>query len=201
MKKYWIVWTLAVGTLLACRDSEHPSVSCPQAPPNAVAETAKPSQEFKSPPPLETSGELGSDEGMWTFDNFPSEALKKRHGFAPDAAWLDDVRMASVRLAGGCSGSLVSPRGLVMTNHHCVHRCVQELSTAQRNYIAEGFIAAKQQDELRCPGMEVNRLMAITDVTDRIAAAAAGSGESIAAALATHSPSSAPRRSIRTGKR
>ncbi len=161
---------LVVGVWSCSREAKKDEgVSPPLAPGMAAGrETAGKPQE--KPPQME----LASDEGMWTFDNFPSEALKKRHGFAPDAAWLDAVRMASVRLAGGCSGSLVSPHGLVMTNHHCVHRCVQELSTARQNYIANGFMAVRPEEELRCPGMEVNRLMAITDVTDRIAAAAAG---------------------------
>ncbi len=119
-------------------------------------------------------GFAGADEGMWTFDNFPSAKVKERYGFAPDKGWLDHVQKSAVRLAGGCSASFVSSNGLVMTNHHCAHRCIEELSTGKRNYIADGFYAHTQTEEQKCPTMEVNQLLEITDVTDRIQKATAG---------------------------
>ena len=61
-----------------------------------------------------------ADEGMWTFDNFPSAAVKAKYGVNVDQAWLDHVRGAAVRLSVGCSASVVSGEGLVLTNHHCV---------------------------------------------------------------------------------
>ena len=64
---------------------------------------------------------LRAEEGLWTFDNFPAEKVRQAYGFAPDAAWLDHVRLASVRLPG-CSAGIVSRHGLVLTNHHCVAR-------------------------------------------------------------------------------
>ena len=115
-----------------------------------------------------------ADEGMWTFDNFPSAKVKERYGFGPDKAWLDHVQKSAVRLAGGCSASFVSASGLVMTNHHCAHRCIEELSTAKKNFIAEGFYARTLAEELTCPTMEVNQLQEITDVTERIQSATAG---------------------------
>ncbi len=115
-----------------------------------------------------------ADEGMWTFDNFPSAKVKERYGFGPDKAWLDHVQKSAVRLAGGCSASFVSASGLVMTNHHCAHRCIEELSTAKKNFIAEGFYARTPAEELTCPTMEVNQLQEITDVTERIQNATAG---------------------------
>jgi len=151
---------------------------CPsqQASPHVAAPAVAPAPAppTDATPPLVPAAKLESDEGMWTFDNFPSEKLKERHGFAPSKEWLDKVRLSSVRLAQGCSGSLVSPQGLVMTNHHCVHRCVQELSTPQADYIADGFYAKEAKDERRCPGMEINRLVEITDVTAAMEKAAAG---------------------------
>jgi len=142
-------------------------------PASTVAPGATPAP-TDAPPPLAPAAKLESDEGMWTFDNFPSAKLKERHGFAPSKEWLDKVRLSSVRLAQGCSGSLVSPQGLVMTNHHCVHRCVQELSTPQADLIADGFYAKEAKDERRCPGLEINRLVEITDVTAAMEKAAAG---------------------------
>ena len=71
-----------------------------------------------------------ADEGMWTFDNFPIAAVNKEYGTHIDQAWLDHVRLAAVRLSSGCSASLVTAHGLVLTNHHCVRECAQQLSTA-----------------------------------------------------------------------
>src|SRR6202007_182078 len=76
-----------------------------------------------------------ADEGMWTFDNFPSKTVGTKYGFAPSQAWLDHVWLSSMRIAGGCSSSFISPRGLVMTNHHCVVDCVEQLSTSKENLV------------------------------------------------------------------
>ena len=65
-----------------------------------------------------------AEEGLWTFDNFPADKVRQAYGFAPDAAWLDHVRLASVRLPG-CSAGIVSRHGLVLTNHHCVLDCIR----------------------------------------------------------------------------
>src|ERR1700761_2358811 len=85
---------------------------------------------------------LHAEEGMWTFDHFPTQAVKKAYNFAADQAWLDHARLSSVRLAGGCSASFVSSQGLVQTNHHCAHSCIEQLSTAQTDFIASGYTAA-----------------------------------------------------------
>src|ERR1700744_2843608 len=82
-----------------------------------------------------------ADEGMWTFDNFPSKAVAAKYGFTPSQAWLDHIRLSSMRIAGGCSSSFISPQGLVMTNHHCVVDCVEQLSTPKQNFVDEGFVA------------------------------------------------------------
>ncbi|HMK72504.1 MAG TPA: S46 family peptidase, partial [Myxococcaceae bacterium] len=95
-------------------------------------------------------------------------------GFGPDQPWLDRVRLGAIRLANGCSASLVSQKGLVMTNHHCVRDCIQDLSTPKDDYLAEGFFARSGQDERRCSKLEANQLLAITDVTEQITAATRG---------------------------
>lgn len=120
------------------------------------------------------AGAAHAEEGMWTFNRFPSDTVEKLYGFKPDAAWLEKVRLSSARLAQGCSASFVSPDGLVMTNHHCVHSCVEELSSPKKNYIADGFWAKTAGDELKCPNLEVNQLVSITDVTARVMKAAEG---------------------------
>ncbi|MBL8938953.1 MAG: S46 family peptidase [Archangium sp.] len=110
-----------------------------------------------------------ADEGMWTFNNFPSAEVKKKYGFEPTKEWLDQVRLASVRIAGGCSASLVSADGLVMTNHHCARTCIENLSGLQKkDFNRDGFFAKTLADEPKCPAMEMNQLVEITDVTRRV---------------------------------
>ena len=86
-----------------------------------------------------------ADEGMWTFDNFPIQTVNSKYGTNIDQAWLDRVRNAAVRLQG-CSASLVSGEGLVLTNHHCVIGCVQDLSDAQHDYVKNGWMPATRED-------------------------------------------------------
>lgn len=115
-----------------------------------------------------------ADEGMWTLDNFPSKRFEARYGTPPTKEWLDHVRLSSVRLALGCSGSFVSKDGLVMTNHHCAAPCIQQLSTPTEDLMTKGFIARTRQEERKCPEMEVNRLEEIRDVTQQIQKATSG---------------------------
>jgi hypothetical protein len=115
-----------------------------------------------------------ADEGMWTYNNFPSAKVKEKYGFEPTQQWLDKVRLSSARLAGGCSASFVSPNGLVMTNHHCARGCIEQLSTAKKDYIANGFYAKTQAEETQCPAMEINQLESITDVTETLNKATQG---------------------------
>jgi hypothetical protein len=125
-----------------------------------------------------------ADEGMWTFDRFPSKAVGAKYGFTPSQAWLDHVRLASVRIAGGCSASFVSSRGLIMTNHHCVEECVNGLSTASKNYVEDGFYAKTDDEEKACPGFEIDQLTSITDVTKAVTGATAGkTGAALTAAI------------------
>jgi len=117
-------------------------------------------------------------EGMWTPDNLPTKELQSKYKFTPTKQWVDHAQKAALRLAGGCSGSFVSSTGLVLTNHHCVNSCVMQLSTAEKDFIAAGFYAKEQKDEIKCPEIELNRLDTITDVTQRVKQAVEGkSGE------------------------
>jgi hypothetical protein len=123
-----------------------------------------------------------AEEGMWTFDNFPIARVNQTYGTNIDQAWLDRVREASVRLRG-CSASFVSPEGLILTNHHCVVSCIQELSTAEQDFVANGFIVATREEERTCPGQTAEVLTEIVDVTDRVLGAGAGlEGTAFAAA-------------------
>jgi hypothetical protein len=106
-----------------------------------------------------------ADEGMWTFDNFPSQTVGSKYRFTPSQKWLDHVRLASLRIAGGCSASFVSPNGLVMTNHHCAVECLDDLSTPQEHLEETGFSAKTPAEEKKCPNFELDQLVEIRDVT------------------------------------
>lgn len=114
-----------------------------------------------------------ADEGMWTFDKFPSAAVKAKYGVTVDQAWLDRVRGAAVRIPG-CSGGFVSGQGLIQTNYHCVTTCAQNLSSAETDYLKTGFLPKGIAEEKRCPGAWAEVLLSITDVTDRVKAAGEG---------------------------
>ncbi|HVV45287.1 MAG TPA: S46 family peptidase, partial [Bryobacteraceae bacterium] len=112
-----------------------------------------------------------AEEGMWTFDNPPLKQLRDKYNFTPAKAWLDHIRLASVRLNDGGSGSFVSPHGLLLTNHHVARGQLQKNSTAAHNYIQDGFYAATEAQEMKSPDLEVNVLTSMENVTARVQAA------------------------------
>ncbi|HXC68596.1 MAG TPA: S46 family peptidase [Pyrinomonadaceae bacterium] len=109
-----------------------------------------------------------ADEGMWTFNNVPRAEIKKKYGFEVTDEWLNKVRLASVRFNNGGSGSFVSPNGLVLTNYHIVEDIVGEVSTPEKDYAKEGFVAKTRAEEIKAPSLELNVLMSIEDVTARV---------------------------------
>ena len=117
---------------------------------------------------------IRAEEGMWTFDNPPLKQLADKYDFHPSQAWLDHLRLSSVRLNDGGSGSFVSPDGLLLTNHHVARGQLQKNSTAEHNYMRDGFYAATPDQEMKSPDLEVNVLVAMQDVTDRVQGAAKG---------------------------
>jgi len=114
------------------------------------------------------------EEGMWTFDNPPLKLLKAKYNFVPTQQWLDHLRLSSVRLNDGGSGSFVSANGLLLTNHHVARGQLQKESTAEHDYLRDGFYAATPDQEMKSPDLEVDLLVGTRNVTERVQNAAKG---------------------------
>jgi hypothetical protein len=123
-----------------------------------------------------------ADEGMWPFDNVPNAKIKAKYGFEPTQAWLDHLRLSSVRM--GDSGSFVSPNGLILTNHHVGRRCIVAASTKENDLMESGFYAKSPAEEIKCPGIQVEVLESTEDITRSVSAAADPSARSTEAANA-----------------
>lgn len=115
-----------------------------------------------------------ADEGMWTLDNFPAAAVEEKYGVVIDDAWLERAQLATTRLENGCTGSFVSPDGLILTNNHCIWGCVRNLSTDERNLSDEGFLAGEREEELQCPGEQVSVLVGYEEVSGKVLTAIEG---------------------------
>ncbi len=114
-----------------------------------------------------------ADEGMWTFDNFPAAKVKQLYGVDITPAWLDGVRAATVRISG-CTGSFVSPQGLILTNHHCVSACLAQQSTPANDRRRDGYTALSRAGETRCGTQKADVLVAMENITAKVSAAVAG---------------------------
>ena len=111
---------------------------------------------------------IHAEEGMWTFDNPPVKQLKAKYNFTPTQEWLDHLRLSSVRLNDGGSGSFVSSDGLLLTNHHVARGQLQKNSTAEHDYIHDGFYATTPDQEMKSPDLEVDVLQSMEEVTSRV---------------------------------
>jgi hypothetical protein len=120
---------------------------------------------------------LAADEGMWTLDDFPRQAVKDRYGAEITDDWLATVQRSITRLDSGCTGSFVSERGLVLTNHHCARSCVSQNSSPGRDLEAEGFLATSPDQEVLCPTDQISVLMETEEITAQVSAAIAGKSE------------------------
>lgn len=127
---------------------------------------------------LFVSASAVADEGMWTFHDFPKEAVKEKYGVALEQSWLDKVQRSITRHESGCTGSFASPDGLVLTNHHCVMRCLAEISSEQNDYISRGFISKTRADERQCPAEILSVLVEVEEITPQVNAATHGLADS-----------------------
>jgi hypothetical protein len=120
-----------------------------------------------------------ADEGMWTFDNFPSSAVKQLYGADISPGWLDHVRLSTIRLSN-CTASFVSPEGLILTNHHCAEACLAELSSKETSLVETGFAAAARSAEPRCTGQLADVLVNAENVTEVVGKSIAGLSDTAA---------------------
>jgi len=118
---------------------------------------------------------LRADEGMWIpmlLDQFNIDIMH-REGFRLTAEDIYSINKASMKDAvvifgGGCTAELISPDGLLITNHHCGYRSIQRHSTLEHDYLTHGFWAMSRKEELPNPGLTVTFLKRMEDVTERI---------------------------------
>ena len=116
-----------------------------------------------------------ADEGMWMVNalsralvqNMENAGLQMGAGEIYDAEAVS-LKDAIVSLDFGCTGSMVSRRGLLITNHHCAYADVHALSTPECNYLEDGFVAAAEEDEIYIPGKSAYFLQRVIDVTDEV---------------------------------
>ena len=116
-----------------------------------------------------------ADEGMWLLPYLQKMNIKnmKERGCRLSAEEIYSVNHSSLKDAivifgGGCTGEIVSPEGLLFTNHHCGYGSIQSLSSVEHDYLKNGFWAMSQAEELPAPGLEVRFIRKIADVTPEV---------------------------------
>ncbi len=105
---------------------------------------------------------------MWTFEYPPIKYFKETYNFTPSQEWLNHVRLSALRFATYCSASFVSGDGLIMTNDHCARESLTEVAKDSEDLSQNGFWAKTLDDERPVPGLFVDQLVLIKDVTGEI---------------------------------
>lgn len=126
---------------------------------------------------LATPLHSAADEGMWLLHFIEKMNIEKMKetGLRLDAKEIYDLNNTSLKDAivifgGGCTGEVISPNGLIATNHHCGYGSIQQHSTIEHDYLKNGFWAATQSEELPTPGLAVTFIREIKDVTSEVLA-------------------------------
>ncbi|MCK5776575.1 MAG: S46 family peptidase [Bacteroidales bacterium] len=118
---------------------------------------------------------LKADEGMWVPMFLKQLNIKdmKKAGFKLSAEDVYSVNKSSLKDAiiifgGGCTGEIVSPEGLIFTNHHCGYGSIQKVSTIEHDYLTDGFWSKSKEEEIPIEGLTVKFMVRMDDVTARI---------------------------------
>ena len=113
-----------------------------------------------------------ADEGMWLLpllEKMNADAMRNLGSrLTPDQIYSvnhSSIKDAIVQFGGGCTGEIISGRGLLVTNHHCGYGAIQSLSTPEHNYLEDGFWAMNRREEMPVPGLTVKFLQRMDDVT------------------------------------
>ena len=114
------------------------------------------------PAPAQEFPQMGR---MWTFEDLPLELLESLYGFRPEQPWLDHARLSSLRFGQGCSASFISPKGLIITNHHCARASVARVSPPDQDWLQDGFVAKNHESEVPIPGLTVQQLITTEEIT------------------------------------
>ena len=116
-----------------------------------------------------------ADEGMWMLpllQKLNADAMKDLGcRLTPDQIYSvnhSSLKDAIVIFGGGCTGEMISDKGLLVTNHHCGYSSIQQLSSDEHNYLEDGFWAMNSNEEIPVPGLSVTFLVNMSDVTDAI---------------------------------
>lgn len=116
-----------------------------------------------------------ADEGMWMLpllQKLNAGAMKDLGcRLTPDQIYSvnhSSLKDAIVIFGGGCTGEMISDKGLLVTNHHCGYSSIQQLSSDEHNYLEDGFWAMNSNEEIPVPGLSVTFLVNMSDVTEAI---------------------------------
>ena len=120
-----------------------------------------------------------ADEGLWLWNQFPAESVKQKHDFDVKPAFLNELRLASVRV-GGEMGSFVSSGGLILTTRQVANGCLASAGRPGHDLLQDGFLAADTASEIRCEGLDADVLVSLEEVTAQVTPLTKGAGQALA---------------------